>query len=80
MNHEYEKVAMIEANASMLRAFDRYDSKAHRAAMHAALDSLVQYVDMVRSFSNDYPYSEHIWKELGKVSEYVEHLKWDYHE
>ena len=77
-NHDYVKLAMVSANESLSRACDRYDAKAYRAAMHAALDSLVQYTDAVASFANDYPYNETIWNELRKVSEYVERLKWSY--
>jgi hypothetical protein len=77
-NHDHVKLAMVEANEALSRACDRYDSRAYRAAMHSALDSLVQFTDAVASFANDDPYNEYIWKELRKVSEYVERLKWDY--
>lgn len=77
-NHDYVKLSMVSANETLSRACDRYDQKAYRAAMHAALDSLVQYTDAIASFANDYPFNEHVWKELRKVSEYVERMKWEY--
>lgn len=77
-NMDHVKLSMLYANESLVTACNRYENKAHRAAMYAALDSLKQYADAVADFANDYPYSEKVWRELRKVSEYVERMKWDY--
>lgn len=77
-NLDHVKIAMVNANESLVTACNRYENHAHRGAMYSALDALKQYTDAVADFSNDYPYSESIWRELRKVSEYVERLKWDY--
>lgn len=77
-NMEHVKIAMVNSNESLVTACNRYENGAHRSAMYSALDALKQYADAVVDFSNDYPYSENIYKELRKVSEYVERLKWDY--
>lgn len=66
-NREQCMLAMLDSLSCMERAFSEYNGEDYETALISAVRSASHAVTALAMFSNDYPYSDDVYKRIGDI-------------